>query len=142
MSLATPWTSVHRYADGFDLVQAGDGGPEVIVVVMTPAQPTAHEAIAAVSAGVTGDVTSSFSTLAGAPCETLDIDGGTGQLAASSEGGIALDAAPAQRVRAFAADLLGEPVLVMVLVPDGSHWDAGWELASELLASLSVPGIT
>ena len=70
------------------------------------------------------------------PAKALDITGGKGELVASADGGIALDAAPGQRVRVLAADVAGAPLVVVVLVPDRDRW-------SEVVRSLAAPaGVT
>ena len=75
--------------------------------------------------------------LAGADAQGLDVNGGRGQLVVSADDGIALDAAPGQRARVLAAEVGGEPLLVVVLVPDGHRWNELWPRAEGLLAGVT-----
>ena len=57
---------------------------------------------------------------------------------ASRDGGIALDAGSGQRMRVYAADVAGAPLVVVVLVPDGRRWKAAIARAEALLAGTTV----
>jgi len=140
MTVPSGWTSIHRGVDGFDLSQPDPArdAPLLAVVVMTPAEPGAAAALAAVRSRATGTVTSTTAEFVGRPAAAEDIVGGTGQLIASAAGGIALDAAPGQRVRVLAVDVAGGTLAVVVLVPDGTRWAAVWPRAAELLGGIAT----
>lgn len=139
LTVPAGWSSVHRGADAFDLGRPDPtrDAPLVAIVLLTPAEPTAAAALAAVRTRVTGNAVNA--TLAGVPAEGLEFTGGTGTLIASSGGGIALDAVPGQRGRLLAADIAGRPVVCVVLVPDAGQWDAVWPEASAIIDSLVRP---
>ena len=52
----------------------------------------------------------------------LDIVDGQGQVVASSDGGIALDAVPGGRLQVFATDEGGSPLVIVVFAPDAKTW--------------------
>jgi hypothetical protein len=134
------WNSVHRDTDAFDLGKPDPNrdAPLVAIVVMRPRSATATGALAAVAdaAGSAGrPVTGRIGDL---DADGFDVVGGHGQVLASAAGGIALDAAPGQRLRVLAADTDDGPVVVAVLVPDGAHFDAAWAEAEPVLAGISA----
>ncbi|MCW2843747.1 MAG: hypothetical protein JWN22_1663 [Nocardioides sp.] len=133
------WTSVHRGADGFDLGQPDPtrDAPLLAVVVLTPPQASAAAALAAVRKHTTGTVRAVGADIGTIPATGLDITGGTGQLVVSAGQGIALDAAPGQRVRVLAADVGGVPLMVVVLVPDGERWARVLPRAEALLGGVA-----
>jgi hypothetical protein len=122
------WTSVHRGADAFDLALPSSkvDAPLVAFAFMAPSEPTAAEALATVRADATAagaqvsDVDGPFDEL-GATAG-VDIVAGQGQVVASGDGGIALDAAPGSRLQVFATDEGGSPLLIAVFAPDAKTW--------------------
>ena len=133
------WTSVHRETDAFDLGRPDPqvDAPLVAVVFLTPQEGSAQEALDAVRGRVpdaTAPVPSAIGTI---PATSVDLTGGQGQLVASRGGGVALDAAPGQRVRVYAAEVAGAPLLVVVLVPDARRWRSAITRAEALLAGTS-----
>ncbi len=133
------WTSVHRYPDAFDLGRPDPerDAPLLAVVFMRPPEGSADAALARVRRRANGQVTAVRGDLAGSQVRGLDVSGGRGPLVVSADDGIALDAAPGQRVRVLATEVAGEPLVVVVLVPDGRRWDELWPLASDLLAGVT-----
>ena len=133
------WTSVHRYPDAFDLGQPDPDrdAPLLAVVFMRPSEGSADAALAAVRRRATGQVTSVRDDLAGSAARGLDVVGGQGPLVTSADGGISLDAAPGQRARVLATEVAGEPLVVVVLVPDGRRWDDLWPRAEALLSGVT-----
>jgi hypothetical protein len=129
------WQSVHRDVDAFDFGKPDPDkdAPLVAVVVMRPPEATAAEALAAVHDRAGAHATPVDGDIGAIPAGGLDIDGGTGQVVASASGGVALDAAPGQRMRILGADVGGVPLLVVVLVPDGDRWDDALPEAQALL---------
>jgi hypothetical protein len=133
------WTSVHRAADAFDLgLPDGQGdSPLVAVAFLVPPQPSAAEALAAVRDSATRagaqvrDVTGPFGDL-GAE-NGVDIVGGQGQVVASSEGGVALDAVDGGRLQVFATDQGGSPLVIAVFAPKA----ATWSQVKDVMAGLS-----
>jgi hypothetical protein len=134
------WQSVHRGADAFDLGKPDPAldAPLVAVVLMRPVEATAEEALAAVRERAGAHATEVDGAIGEMPADGLDIDGGTGQLVASASGGIALDAAPGQRMRVLAADVGGDPLLVVVLVPHADRWDDAWAEAATVLDGIDL----
>jgi hypothetical protein len=137
------WTSVHRGADAFDLGLPNPevDAPLVAVAFMVPAEATADEALATVrdSAGSAGaqvsDVEGPFDEL-GATAG-VDIVGGEGQVVASKDGGIALDAMPGGRLEVFATDEGGSPLLVAVFAPDAKTWPDVKDVMDRLSGTLA-----
>ena len=126
ISLVVPqgWSSVHRGSDGFDLGRPDPerDAPEVAVVFLASTQKTAAEALARVTRRPSGWTKPRAARIGGLTATSADLVGGRGQVVASPSGGIALDAAPGQRMRVYAVDVAGAPLLVVVLVPDGGRW--------------------
>jgi hypothetical protein len=133
------WTSVHRYPDAFDLGQPDPerDAPLLAVVFMRPPEASADAALVGVRRRATGQIAAVSSDLAGSPARGLDVSGGRGPLVVSADNAIALDAAPGQRARVLATEVAGEPLVVVVLVPDGRRWDELWPLAEDLLAGVA-----
>ncbi len=134
------WTSVHRSADAFDL---GLPDPEVdapllAVVFLTPPEGSADAALNAVKSRVDDSTTPVQTTIGAIPATSIDLSGGEGQVVASRDGGIALDAGSGQRMRVYAADVAGAPLVVVVLVPDGRRWKAAIARAEALLAGTTA----
>lgn len=123
------WSSVHRGADGFDLglLEAATDAPLVAVAFLVPAEDSAEAALDAVRTSATGagaqvaDVTGPFGDLG---ATGLDLRGGQGQVVASRDGGLALDAVPGGRLQVFATDQGGSPLVVVVLASDAKRWAA------------------
>ena len=142
VSLVVPegWTSVHREADAFDLGEPDPqaDAPLVAVVFLTPPESSAQEALDAVTSRVPDASAPAQSAIGAIPATSVDLTGGEGQLVASRDGGVALDAAPGQRMRVYAADVAGHPLLVVVLVPDGRRWRTAIPHAEALLAGTAV----
>ena len=113
------WTSVHRASDAFDLGMPDPNrdAPLLAVVFMTPSEGNAADALAAVEQRATGQVRAVRASVGPIKAKAIDVTGGRGELVASGAGGIALDAAPGQRVRVLAA---------------------AWSAARELLDGVSV----
>jgi hypothetical protein len=118
------WSSVHRGSDGFDfgMPDPERDAPLLAVVLLRPAADTAAAAIEEVRAAATGRVRTVDGMIGSIPAVGLDVRGGTGELVSSAGLGIALDAAPGQRVRVLAADVGGVPLVEVVLVPDARRW--------------------
>lgn len=144
LNLTVPdgWTSTHRGSDAFDLGKPDPArdAPLVAVVFFAPPAPTASAALAALRkvAATSGTLTTVTGDIGGVPAQGIDLDGGTGQLIASADNGIALDAAPGQRVRLLAADVAGRPLVVVILVPDGKQWDTVLAQATQLLSGVTA----
>jgi hypothetical protein len=137
------WTSVHRGADAFDLglPNTEADAPLVAVAFLVPPEPTAEEALTAVRDSATGagaqvrDVTGPFDEL-GATAG-LDIVDGEGQVVASGDGGIALDAVPGGRLQVFATDEGGSPLVIVVFAPDAKTWADVKDVMERLSGALS-----
>ncbi|MGB8652341.1 MAG: hypothetical protein WCD35_16970, partial [Mycobacteriales bacterium] len=67
------------------------------------------------------------------------LTGASGELLRSPSGSVAVTAAPGARVRVLGADADGVPLLVAVVVRDGSRWDRLLPQAEQLLAAVQ-PG--
>ena len=121
------WNSVHRGADGFDvgLPATGADAPLVAVAFLVPEQDSAQEVLdavrdtAAAAGAAVKEVSRPFADLG---ATGLELRGGQGQVVASRDGGIALDAVPGGRLQVFATDDGGSPLVVVVLAPDASRW--------------------
>jgi hypothetical protein len=115
------WTSVHRYADVFDLglPDPDSDGPLAVVVVSVAPEADAAGALAAVS-GPQPHAEVTEATLLGSTAQQLDVVGGHGSAYTTRDGSVSLDAGRGQRLRLLAADTAGGALVVAVLVPDGS----------------------
>jgi hypothetical protein len=140
LKVPTGWTSVHRGADAFDLglPDPDVDAPLLAVVFMTPPEGSARAALDAVTSRVRDSTAPVRSRIGAIPATSVDLTGGKGQVVASRDGGIALDAGPGQRMRVYAADVGGAPLLVVVLVPDGRRWRAAIPRAEALLAGTTA----
>lgn len=122
------WSSVHRGADAFDLALPNPqaDGPLVVFAFLVPAEASAEEALASVRAQATA--AGARVTGATGPFESIgattgvDVLGGQGQVVASKDGGIALDATPGGRLQVYASDQGGSPLLVVAFAPDAKAW--------------------
>ncbi len=134
------WTSVHRAADAFDLGLPDPhvDAPLLAVIFLTPPESSAEAALDAVTSRVRDATTPVQSTIGAIPATSVDLAGGKGQVVASRDGGIALDAGSGQRMRVYAADVAGAPLLVVVLVPDGRRWTSAIARAEALLAGTTA----
>lgn len=133
------WTSVHRYADAFDLGQADPtaDAPLVVVAVTTPPEADARAALAAVAARQpAADVTRGSGVLLGSNARTLLVAHGDGPAYSSRDGSVALDAVDGYQLRLTAADLEGAPVVVAVLVVDDERTADLLAQADALVGSL------
>ena len=139
LEVPSGWTSVHRYGDAFDLGQPDPDrdAPLLAVVLLRPAAASAQAALAAVRRKATGTVVRVHGRVAGVEARGLDVVGGRGKLIDSAGGGIALDAQAGQRARVLAADVGGDPLVVVVVVPDGRRWSELWPRARDLLAGIT-----
>jgi hypothetical protein len=132
------WTSVHRDVDGFDfgVPDPDRDAPLVALVFLTPPESSAAEALAAVRSRANGTVRAIGGRIGSIRASGLDILGGRGELVSSVDGGIALDAAPGQRLHVLAADVDGTPLLVVILVPDAEGWGPAYRRARGMLDSV------
>jgi hypothetical protein len=137
------WTSVHRDTDGFDLGQANPDvdAPLVAVAFLVPTEDTPQAALDVV--GQHADEAGGKVREAGGPvgpfmANGLDVRGGEGELVASRDGGIALDATPEGRVQVWAAQVDGAPILVVVYVPDATLWGSTEAAVQQLLGSVRL----
>ena len=140
LEIPAGWTSVHRYPDAFDLGRPDPDrdAPLLAVVFLRPPERSADAALAGVRRRATGQVVPVRGDLAGSQARGLDVIGGGGPLVVSADNGIALDAAPGQRARLLATEVAGQPLVVVVLVPDGRRWDELWPLAESLLTGVTA----
>jgi hypothetical protein len=130
------WTSVHRFADAFD-VGRPDPARDAPLVAVAFSVSGASSVAAAVAdlrraPGATAPVPD---TLAGQPAQRVDVVGGNAPVYRSRDGGLGLDGDTAQRLRFLVADLGGTVVVATVLVPDAKRWAAGLAAATPVLAS-------
>ena len=125
LTIPDGWTSTHRGDDGFDLSrpEPGKDAPQVVVAVLTPQDAPAADALSTLRQRL-GDVTPTTGTIGGLPAEGFDVVGGSGPLVESPAGTLSLDRASGQRARLLAVDIDDTPLLVAVVVPDGSRFDA------------------
>jgi hypothetical protein len=133
------WTSVHRYADSFDIGRPDPAkdAPLVSIVFLTPRERTAAAALTDVSTRANGNVVPTPGKIGPVTADGVDITGGTGQLIASASGGVALDAADGQQVRLLTATVKGRPLVVAVLVPQSGQWDTVWPDVESVLATVT-----
>lgn len=132
LALAVPsgWSSSARGDDGFELDQQG-----VRVVFLTPRDATSATALAGIRKAARGAVTSLVEQLAGVRGTGVEITGGTGPLARSPSGTVAVEAAPGRVIRVVAIDIDDVPLLVFIELPrSGSRLRA---LAQQLLAGVT-----
>lgn len=131
------WTSTHRGDDAFDLSRPGPSGdtPLVAVAFITPDEPTAADALKTLS-GRVGPGLPVTGTVGGVAAQGFDVVGGTGPLVQSPAGTLSLERAPGQRVRILALDLDDVPLLVLIVVPDGTKFQAELPDVDALLAGV------
>ena len=115
------WSSVHRYADSFDVgvPDPASDGPLVVVTFSLAPEPDAAAALAAV-ADRQPKAKSRTGSLLGADVDRLDLVGGTGPAYTSRDSNLALDAAPGQTMRFLAADAAGSALVVGVLMAENA----------------------
>ncbi|MDQ1711215.1 MAG: hypothetical protein QOE45_665 [Frankiaceae bacterium] len=137
VQVGTGWTSVHRYADAFD-VGRPDPQRDAPLVVVTFSVSGASSAAAAVAdlATAPGATAPVADTLAGSPAQRLDVLGGSASVYRSRDGDLELDGAQGQRLRFLVADVGGVVVVAAVLVPDARAWAQRLAVAAPVLASL------
>lgn len=137
------WTSVHRDTDGFDVGQADPerDAPLVVVAFLIPPEDNPGDALDAVSqrADAAGaKVREASGPLGPFMVNGVDVRGGEGELVASRDGGIALDATPGGRVQVWAAQVDGAPILIVVFVPDAKLFDATAGAFQQLLNGVTL----
>ena len=117
----TGWSSVHRYADSFDVgvPDPDSDGPLVVVTFSLAPEPDAAAALAAVADRQPMAKVRKASLL-GADVDRLDLVGGTGPAYTSRDSNLALDAAPGQSLRFLAADAGGSALVVGVLMAENA----------------------
>jgi hypothetical protein len=94
------WSSVHRYADSFDvgLPDPDSDGPLVAVTFSVAPEPTGAAALAAIGDRVpTAKATSTSGELGGQQVGRLHLTGGVGTAFTSRDGSVSLDARTASR---------------------------------------------
>jgi hypothetical protein len=115
------WSSVHRYADSFDVgvPDPASDGPLVVVTFSLAPEPDARAALAAVAdRQPKAKVMAGEGSLLGADVDRLDLVGGDGPAYTSRDSTLALDAAPGQRLHFLATDSAdaGSALVVGVLM--------------------------
>ena len=136
-------TSVHRASDAFDLALSAASGdaPLAILVLATPAESDAIAAAqaikdAATTAGAAVTDAGAIEVL-GRPATVIEVRGGTGQVFASRDHTIALDADSAPFERFLVVDTEAGPLVIAALVPDGAPADVALANAGVVVRSLS-----
>ena len=120
------WSSVHRYADAFDVGVAdpASDGPLVVVTFSLAPERDARAALAAVAhRQPKAKVRAGEGSLLGADVDRLDLVGGDGPAYSSRDSTLALDAAPGQTLHFLAtdtADAAGSALVVGVLMAANS----------------------
>ncbi len=134
------WSSVHRYADSFDVgvPDPASDGPLVVVTFSLAPEPDARAALAAVAdRQPTATVTAGEGSLLGTDVDRLDLVGGDGPAYTSRDSNLALDAAPGQTLHLLATDAGGAPLVVGVLMT-ASAGPAEQHLADALVDSVRL----
>lgn len=139
----TGWISVHRDADAFDLGQPNPDAdaPLVVVAFLVPPEDNAAEALGAVrrQAVDAGAKVSDDPGPFGALAESgIDIRDGEGQVVASRDAGIALDAMPGARLQVWTADHGTDPVLIVAFTPDATLSAEADAFVQQLAASVTL----
>jgi hypothetical protein len=138
------WQSAHRYDDFFDVDRPGPPAtdePLLGVVISVARAVDAAEAIDELRAGAGPAAQRPVATTLGGQAATqVDIVGGTGEVYASRNGNLALDAAPGQRQRFIVTSVGDRVVVAAVIAPKARNWDAQLPYASRVLASLRFIG--
>ena len=141
------WSSVHRYADSFDVgvPDPTSDGPLVVVTFSLAPEPHARAALAAVADRQPGaKVTAGEGSLLGVDVDRLDLVGGDGPAYTSRDSNLTLDAAPGQTLHLLATDTpdaSGSALVVGVLMAE----DAGpteQRLADALVDSVRLASPT
>jgi hypothetical protein len=140
---AAGWTSVHRGTDAFDLGQPVPGADALLVAVafLVPPEASSEDALSAVrqsavDAGAkVSDAAGGFGSLA---TEGIEVRDGEGQVVASRDGGIALDAVPGGRLQIWAADHGEDPLLIVAFTPDAKLAADADELVQQLAAAVTL----
>jgi len=132
------WSSVHRYADSFDVgvPDPASDGPLVVVTFSLAPEPDAAAALAAV-ADRQPKAKVRKASLLGADVDRLDLVGGTGPAYTSRDSNLALDAAPGQTMRFLASDAGGSALVVGVLLAENAG-PAEQRLADALVDSVRL----
>jgi hypothetical protein len=132
------WSSVHRYADSFDVgvPDTASDGPLVVVTFSFAPEPDAGAALAAV-ADRQPKARVSTGSLLGADVDRLDLVGGSGPAYTSRDSNLALDAAPGQTLRFLASDADGSALVVGVLLAENAG-PAEQRLADALVDSVRL----
>jgi hypothetical protein len=132
------WSSVHRYADSFDVgvPDPASDGPLVVVTFSLAPEPDAAAALAAV-ADRQPKAKVSTGSLLGADVDRLDLVGGSGPAYTSRDSNLALDAAPGQTLRFLAADADGSALVLGVLLAENAG-PAEQRLADGLVDSVRL----
>jgi hypothetical protein len=136
VAVGAGWTSVHRYADAFDV-----GRPDpardapLVAVTFSLAAGTVAEVVADLRAapGAGAAVADTFARRA---ATRVDVAGGDASVYRSRDADLELDGAPGQRLRFLVTDLDGTVVVAAVVVPDARQWAAGLAAATPVLASV------
>jgi hypothetical protein len=132
------WSSVHRYADSFDVgvPDPASDGPLVVVTFSLAPEPDARAALAAV-ADRQPKAKVRAGSLLGADVDGLDLVGGDGPAYTSRDSNLALDAAPGQTLQFLADDISGSALVVGVLMAKNAGL-AEQRLADALLDSVRL----
>ena len=132
------WSSVHRYADSFDVgvPDPASDGPLVVVTFSLAPERDAAAALAAVADRQPRAKVRTGSLL-GADVDRLDVVGGTGPAYTSRDSNLALDAAPGQTLHFLATDAGGSALVVGVLMGE-SAGPAEQRLADALVESVRL----
>ena len=136
------WSSVHRYADSFDVgvPDPASDGPLVVVTFSLAPEPDARAALAAVAdRQPTAEVRTGEGSLLGADVDRLDLVGGDGPAYTSRDSTLALDAAPGQTLHLLASDAAdaGSALVVGVLMAENAG-PAEQRLADALVDSVRL----
>ena len=137
------WSSVHRYADSFDVGVAdlASDGPLVGVTFSLAPEPDARAALAAVAdRQPKAKVRPGEGSLLGADVDRLDLVGGDGPAYTSRDSNLALDAAPGQTLHFLATDIpdgVGPTLVVGVLTAENAG-PAEQRLADALVDSVRL----
>jgi hypothetical protein len=136
------WSSVHRYADSFDVgvPDPASDGPLVVVTFSLAPEPDARAALAAVAdRQPKAKVGPGGGRLLGADVDRLDLVGGDGPAYTSRDSTLALDAAPGRTLHFLATDSAGagSALVVGVLVSEKAG-PAEQRLADAIVGSVRL----
>ena len=141
------WSSVHRYADSFDVgvPDPASDGPLVVVTFSLAPEPDARAALDAVAhRQPKAKVRAGDGSLLGADVDRLDLVGGDGPAYTSRDSTLALDAAPGQTLHFLATDTpgaAGSALVVGVLMAENAG-PAEQRLADALVDSVRLASPT